>query len=135
VRILNIRLFYMTTRKKKRTKTLTKRMTDYIFLKGDLCCEEDYEKDKIVDYIINNYKRIYPNDYLDWISNDIVKYIGYKSILAKENDKKGLRLWNELDKLTSNISENELRQIIIKFPLYFLLSFLGTSVYLNENSM
>ncbi len=110
-------------------------MTDYIFLKGDLCCEEDYEKDKIVDYIINNYKRIYPNDYLDWISNDIVKYIGYKSILAKENDKKGLRLWNELDKLTSNISENELRQIIIMFPLYFLLSFLGTSVYLNENSM
>ena len=30
-------------------------MTDYIFLKRDICCDEDYNKDKIIDYFINKY--------------------------------------------------------------------------------
>ena len=38
-----------------------------------------------------------------------------------------------MDKLSANISEDKLRQNLREFPLYFLLSFLGTSVYLNEN--
>ena len=118
---------------KKMSNTFTKRMTDYIFLKRDICCDEDYNKDKIIDYLINNYKQIYPNDYLDWISNDLCKYIGYKNTLIDKKDKKGLRLWNEMDKLSANISEDKLRQNLREFPLYFLLSFLGTSVYLNEN--
>jgi len=39
------------------SNTFTKRMTDYIFLKRDICCDEDYNKDKIIDYLINNYKK------------------------------------------------------------------------------
>ena len=111
-------------------KCQTHSMTDYVCLKRDLCCDEDYNKDKIIDYFINNYKRIYPDDYLGWISNDLCKYIGYKNALINKKDNKGVRLWNEMEKPSANISEDKLRQNLREFPLYFLLSFLGTSCIL-----
>lgn len=120
-------------KKTMKMKKLTTRIKEYMCIKKDICCDNDYDKDKIIDYIIDNYKKLYPDDYVDWINNDVGKFIGYKIILKNTKDKKGTKIWNDLYKLIDNESEQGLRVLFRELPLYYLLSFLGSSIYLTEN--
>ncbi len=73
-----------------------------------------------------------PDEYLNYINNDLVKMIGYKVDLKKNKDIEGVKLWNELDKkMYENkvVNEQKIELLLESVPLYFLLSFLGYASY------
>jgi hypothetical protein len=76
-----------------------------------------------------------PDEYLNYINNDLVKFIGYKVDLKKNKDIEGVKLWNEINKrMYENklINEQKIEMLLHDVPLYFLLSFLGYASY-KEN--
>ena len=121
-------------------KTLKNKIHHYISKKQDICCENDIDRKIIVEQIIQKYKSICknmnePEEYLNYINNDIVKFIGYKIDLKKNKDKEGVKLWNEIDKRmyeNKNVNEKKIDNLLQDVPLYFLLSFLGYASY-KEN--
>jgi hypothetical protein len=83
-------------------KTLKNKIHKYIS-KKDICCESDIDRKIVIEQIIKKYKIICknmnePDEYLNYINNDLVKFIGYNIDLKKNKDIEGLRLWNEIDK-------------------------------------
>jgi hypothetical protein len=90
-----------------------------------------------VQQIFQKYKSICknmnePDEYLNYINNDLVKMIGYKVDLKKNKDIEGVKLWNELDKkMYENkvVNEQKIELLLESVPLYFLLSFLGYASY------
>jgi hypothetical protein len=73
-----------------------------------------------------------PDEYLNYINNDIVKFIGYLVDLKKNKDSEGIKLWNEIDKKmyqNKNVNEKKIENLLQDVPLYFLLSFLGYASY------
>jgi len=73
-----------------------------------------------------------PNEYLNYINNDLVKFIGYNIDLKKNKDTQGLRLWNEMDKkmyTNKKVNQKKVEALLQDVPLYFLLSFLGYASY------
>lgn len=113
----------------KRNKTLRHKINKYI-CKKDICCEEDVDRKMAIDHIFILYTEIASfmneqDEYLSYINNDLVKFIGYKVDLKK--DKEGLKLWNEIDRNTS--SKEKIIEFLNKVPLYYLLSFLGYAYY------
>ena len=73
-----------------------------------------------------------PDEYLNYINNDLVKFIGYKVDLKKNKDIEGVKLWNEIDKrMYENklINEQKIEMLLHDVLLYFLLSFLGYASY------
>ena len=115
-------------------KTLKDRLQQRIGEK-DICCEGDFNRVKIIQMIIDNYKKYasnydYPNEeeYLNFITNDLVIFIGYKVDLVK-NDKNGAALWDELDKEINGKNLEVIKKALNELPLSFLLAFLGSSVY------
>jgi len=111
-------------------KTLKHKIHAYISKKQDICCESDIDRKVIIQQIIEKYKVICkkmnePDEYLNYINNDVVKFIGYYVDLKK--DREGLKIWNEIDKRTGNIKKVE--ELLQDVPLYFLLSFLGYASY------
>ena len=118
-------------------KTLKNKIHNYISKKQDICCENDIDRKIIVEQIIEKYKSICknmnePEEYLNYINNDIVKFIGYKIDLKKNKDKEGVKLWNEIDKRmyeNKNVNEKKVNNLLQDVPLYFLLSFLGYASY------
>jgi len=129
--MLNIQKFF------KRRKTLKNKIHKYISEKKDICCEQDVDRKVIIKQIIEKYKNICkildePDEYLNYIDNDLVKFIGYKVDLKKNKDIEGIKLWNQLDKLMYEnklVSEEKIERILHDVPLYFLLSFLGYASY------
>ena len=94
--------------KSKKIQKFKKKISSYILKKGDICCEDDFDRKKLIDQIFNVYKEISPTDYLDTINNDIILFVGYFIDLKKSNDKKGIQLWEEINEqmpLTKNKSE------------------------------
>ncbi len=129
-----------STRKKKTTK-LNKRIHNYVHKQGDICCEEDYDREEIIKQIIELYKEITSilNEkgvvYLDHVDNDIVKFINYLSTLKEEKNKEGIYLYKTLAKrirLDKKFNEERMIELLKEVPLYFLLSFLG-QVYYRRN--
>lgn len=123
----------MPIKSKKKSKSLKTKISNYILKKGDICCEEDYEKDKVIEEIFKLYKNIDSN-YLDAINNDIVVFIGYFIDLKKNNDKEGLNLWLELESYMPIINnkkkdEKNIKKLLNSIPLFYLLSFLGMAHY------
>jgi len=123
--------------KNKNKKTLKNKIHKYISKKKDICCENDIDRKLIFQQIVEKYKNICKimneSDYLDYINNDLVKFIGYKVDLKK--DIEGLKLWNEMDKLMHKnkiVNEEKIKMLLYDVPLYFLLSFLGYASY-KEN--
>lgn len=117
-------------------KTLKKRLVKYLCKKKDICCEADYDREVIIQQIIDLYKKQMenlgePEEYLNWISNDISIMIGYENSLKKDKDMEGLKLYKEFDKINVNrkASMNKIISLLREVPLYFLLSFLGTAYY------
>ena len=84
--------------------------------------------DNYKEYVSNNYDYTNPNEYLNFITNDLVVFIGYKVDLVK-NDKNGAALWDELDKEINGKNLEVIKKALNELPLSFLLAFLGSSVY------
>jgi hypothetical protein len=128
-------------------KTLKNKIHKYISKKEDICCENDVGRKQIIQLIFKKYKIICTNmepagepmnyEYLNYINNDLVKFIGYKVDLKKNKDSEGIKLWNQLDKLmyeNKTVSEEKIERLLNEVPLYFLLSFLGYASYKEDLS-
>ena len=119
----------MPIKSKKNNKNMKKEISNYILKKGDICCEEDFERDKVIEQIFN----LYQNN-LDSINNDMMIFIGYFIDLQKTKDKRGMELWNYLDGQmppTKNTKKDEknIKTLLKSLPLFYLLSFLGMAHY------
>jgi len=120
----------------KNNKTLKNKINKYIF-KNDICCEDDIDRKKAIQDIFTLYSEIasfmYEKDeYLSYISNDLLVLIGYKINLETKNDNEGISLWNKIkSKITLNKDPNKEKiiELLNEVPLYYLLSFLGYAYY------
>lgn len=115
-------------------KTLKKRIHKYISNKQDICCETNIKRNLVIQQILDKYKKFGNTEYLDYVNNDLIGFIGYYVDLEKAKDKEGMRLWRELDKrMLENKDVNEQKVVLLlnDVPLYFLLSFLGFASYLE----
>ncbi len=121
--------------RKNKNHSLRKKINEYILKKSDICCEEDLERNEVIDKIYKNYEKVAEawgekDDYLSYIVNDIPKFIGYKIDLEKVKDKQGLRLWNTLYNSTvkNKVAKKDLiTKTLNELPLYYLLAILGYS--------
>jgi hypothetical protein len=125
-----------------KNKTLKNKIHKYISKKQDICCEPEINKQIVIQQIIEKYKKYCkhmnePDEYLSYINNDLVKFIGYYIDLKKNNDKEGMKLWNEINqKMYKNkmINESKIYALLLNdVPLYFLLSFLGYADYTEHS--
>ena len=122
---------------KKGKRTLRNKIHDYISKKQDICCENDIDRKLVIQQIIEKYKLFCkhinePDEYLNYINNDLVKMIGYNDDLKKKKDIDGIKLWNEMDKKmyeNKMVNEQKVNHLLQDVPLYFLLSFLGYASY------
>lgn len=125
----------MDKNKTRKNRTLRKKINEYILKKSDICCEEDLERNVVIDKIYKNYEKVAEmwgekDDYLSYIVNDIPKFIGYKIDLNKVKDKQGVRLWNTLYNSTvkNKVAKKDLiTKTLNELPLYYLLAILGYS--------
>jgi len=125
----------MPIKSKKNTK---KQISNYILKKGDICCEDDFERKTIIDSIFSIYKKMDNKTYLESLNNDILIFIGYFIDLKKNNDKEGMKLWTYLDsQMPSNQTpkndEKNIKNVLNSFPLFYLLSLLGMANYKQNN--
>jgi len=127
----------------KNNKTLKSKINKHIF-KNDICCEDDIDRKKAIQYIFTLYSEIasfmYEKDEcLSYISNDLLVLIGYKINLKTKNDNEGIKLWNKINSkifLNKNPNKEKIIELLNEVPLYYLLSFLGYAYYkykINKN--
>jgi hypothetical protein len=129
----------MNTLKTNQTRDIINR---FVSNNGDISGESKYNRRKIIAHIYQVYKKNYPDDYLGWIANDIVKHIGYYVDLKEKNDVIGMTTWSYFNKYTMTnlrdnngdfiINETGLEKILYEMPLYYLMAFLGQIIYDNE---
>ena len=125
----------MNQPKKSKNHTLKRKINDYILNKSDICCEEDLERNVVIEKIYKNYEKVADffgekDDYLSYVVNDIPKLIGYKIDLEKVNDKEGIRLHNKLYNSTVKNKvpkKDRITKTLSELPLYYLLAILGYS--------
>jgi len=127
----------MPIKSKKNSGSIKKEISNYILKKGDICCEEDFERDKVIEQIFSVYQEMFSNTYLDTLNNDMMLFIGYFIDLKKTNDKKGIKLWNYLEEQmpsTKNKTKDEknIKKLLKSLPLFYLLSFLGMAHYKKQ---
>jgi hypothetical protein len=122
---------------KHKKKSLKKLINKYILKKRDICCEDDIDRKLVIDDIFALYIEIADfmfekDEYLSYINNDLVIFIGYKIDLEKNNDIRGVKLWNLINnKMYNNnkIDQTQIIELLNQVPLYYLLSFLGSAYY------
>ena len=111
---------------------------NYISIKGDLGCGEDIDKSIVIVQIVEKYKNIATKmeesaEYLNYINNDLVKFIGYRCDLKENGDIEGVELWDEIDEMLNDngvVSQQvRVEKLLMEVPIYFLLSFLGYAAY------
>jgi hypothetical protein len=123
----------MKTLKKKvmkYNKTLKKKLTKYFCdtKERDICCETDYNREEIIEEILTMYKKMfmgYPDEYLEWIVNDIVIFVGIRIHLEEEKNMEGVKMWDYISSKTKKLTEVNTRTLLMELPLYYLLAFLG----------
>jgi hypothetical protein len=121
----------------RNNKTLKNKINKYICKKKDICCEDDIDRKLAIQDIFTIYHEIaefmYEKDeYLSYINNDLIKFIGYRIDLEKKNDNEGVRLSNEIDGkmfVNKKLDETKIIELLNEVPLYYLLSFLGYAYY------
>jgi hypothetical protein len=133
----------MKTLKKKvvkYNKTLKKKLTKYFCetKDKDICCESNYNREMIVEEIIAMYKKMfigYADEYLEWIDNDILFFVGIRVDLEKAKNKEGVKMWDYISAKTmkKKLSDVTIRTLLMELPLYYLLAFLGNT-YLKFKS-
>ncbi len=121
--------------------TLKNKIHQYINKKGNICCEENINREKSINDLFELYVKIATHfnekeNYLDYVSNDLVVFIGYLYKLKENKNTIGVNLWESIDKLTQTkktndktTDKNKLIKVLKKVPLYYLLSFLGYAYY------
>lgn len=129
----------MNTRNKKasKSKSLKNKIHHYINKKQDICCENDFKRDKVIEEIMELYMKIADlsdekDEYLSYIDNDLVKFIGYYADLKNANDHEGIYLWKRIsDYVNTNKKPDKTKiiRLLHEVPLYYLLSFLGMAYY------
>jgi hypothetical protein len=118
-------------------KTLKRRLVKYLCKQKDICCEADYDRAVVIQQIIDLYKTSCakqgePEEYLNWINNDLLIMIGYESDMKKNNNTRGVRLWRKMNKrmmTDGKVDNDKVVSLMENIPLYFLLAFLGTAYY------
>jgi hypothetical protein len=123
-------------------RTLKNTMTNYILKKGDVCCEKDIDRKKVIEDIFSLYQEIAEfmfekDEYLAYVQNDLLVFIGYRMELEEGNNKEGVRLWDGLLRLTMNdkkLDKNKITRLLKNVPLYYLLAFLGYATYKNRRN-
>jgi hypothetical protein len=116
-------------------------INEYILNKQDICCEEYIDREVMIRQIFELYKEICkfmgePHEYLNWINNDLLIFIGYQITLKKNNDKEGLHLWSELDQRmmrNKKVDRVKVELLLEEIPLYLLMSFLGYAYYKKKS--
>jgi len=118
--------------KKSNTKNFFNKLNEYVFL-NDVGYKNDVDRKIIIGMINNTYISMYgESEYLDWLNNDILKIIGY---LNELEDKKGVNLWNTLDKkmLTDKKTDKDkIESVLNSLPFVILTSFLGYTFYMDR---
>lgn len=122
---------------RRNKKTLKNKINKYICKKRDICCEDDIDRNLAIQNIFMLYREIAEfmhekEEYLSYINNDLVKFIGYRIDLEKNNDNKGVRLWDKIDRkmyVNKKLDEAKIIKFLHEVPLYYLLAFLGTAYY------
>lgn len=120
-----------------KNKTLKDKINKYICKKKDICCEDDINRKEAIEDIFTLYSEIaeymYEKDeYLSYINNDLIKFIGYKIDLVKINDHEGIKLWNKINNkmlMNKQLDKTKIIKLLYEVPLYYLLSFLGYAYY------
>ena len=133
--------FLLFPSKKKTNKTLKKQIHQYISKKGDICCEDLVDRNVIIQDIIATYKKISekqsePTEYLNYINNDFLVFIGIQVDLIQKKDTVGMKLWKLLDKqMFSNnqLDQMKVEKLLKEIPLYYLFAFLGYAKYTEKN--
>jgi hypothetical protein len=122
---------------KRNKKTLKNKINEYIFKKKNICCEDDIDRKLVIQDIFTLYREIaefmYEKDeYLSYLNNDILKFIGYEIDLEKKNDIKGIKLCKKLNDMmivNKKLDETKIIEFLNEVPLYYILSFLGYAYY------
>ena len=129
-----------TKRVKRTSKTLKKRIHNYICKTKDICCEEDIDRNTAIEQVFTLYNAITSetvnyatkDEYLSFIDNDLGKLLGYTITMEKNNDKEGVKLQNEINTViykTKKIDAIKIREVLHNVPLYYLLSLIGWGHY------
>ena len=122
---------------KTKKRTFRQRLHSYICKKQDICCEKDIKREDVIEGIIKKYKIISErmdekDEYLSYINNDLLIFVGYLFDLEKKKDVEGQKLWKEIDKKmreNKELSEEKTIAFLKEVPLYFLMAFLGYASY------
>ena len=126
------------TKQNKTKQNKTNKNISKYFIKKDICCEEDIEREKCINIIIENYKIIAKNnlsdesEYLDFLDNDLAVFVGYLSNLEKNNNKEAVKLWKYISKQSqynNEINFEKIKNFLHEVPLFYLMSLLGYSTY------
>ncbi len=123
--------------KTNKTNKTFKKINRQICKQKDICCEEYIERQVIIEQIIQKYISICkktgePREYLNWINNDLLGFIGSKVDLMDKKDKEGIKLWEYLNKkmmTKKKISLYKVKKLLMDVPFYFLMAFLGYASY------
>jgi len=121
-----------------KNKTLKQKIHNYISKKQDICCEEEIDRNILIDHIFSLYGKIV--DYVgedkeeitSYINNDLLIFIGFKITLEKNKDKEGVKLWEMLNRYmykNKKLDKEKIITVLREVPLYYLLSFLGYAYY------
>ena len=122
----------------KYNKTLKKKLTKYFCdtKERDICCETDYNREEIIEEILTMYKKMfiaYPDEYLEWIVNDIVFFVGIRIHLEEEKNMEGVKMLDYISSKTKKLTEVNTRTLLMELPLYYLLAFLGRTYLKFKN--
>lgn len=120
--------------KSSKPKSLKNKIHQYICKKQDICCEEDIDRDSAIKEIIDLYMKISDfykekDEYLTYIENDLLKFIGYYVVLKNTKDREGMILWKSLQDYVNTSNKTQIIELLHEVPLYYLLSFLGMAYY------
>lgn len=123
-------------------KTMKKAMTNYILKKGDICCEKDIDRKLVIEDILKLYTEIADfmfekEQYLDYVQNDLLVFIGYRMMLEEGKNTEGVGLWDSLKKRTEKgiiPNKEKIMELLHQVPLFYLMSFLGYAQYKNSRN-
>jgi hypothetical protein len=134
-----------STNKNKNTvrgRKTKKLLTNYILKKGDICCEADIDRNLAIEDIFALYSEIADfmfekENYLDYVNNDLLVFIGYRMFLEKANNKHGVRIWDGMMRKMQKdgrMDKTRITELLHEVPLYYLMAFLGYAQYKHRRN-
>ena len=132
---------YMPSKTRSK-RTIRKTVSNYILKKGDICCEKDIDRTLLIEDIFALYMDIAEfmfekEQYLDYVNNDLLVFIGYRMELEKGNNQEGVRIWDGLmNKMKKNnaLDKDKIIRLLHQVPLFYLMAFLGYAQYKHRRN-